>query len=231
MIPRRGLSIRTAVFVFAMMLFWGSSACAAEESLIEVAQPMAAEEESPEVYHVTCQTYFDTPIAGWAIDFTCDPNAVVVEHRRSDLTPGAENRNLASLNGLRIRVVHRPYYGEYTFVEHPAGDRTRDDDLRSAKGFFVADTVEAVLEVPAHPDSLAKADLLRHVVYPEDTEAVATWLELVVDCTVKCVLENASKSDIPIRTLILHIDGPARYAKYAKTYTLWQPPPLPARKR
>ncbi len=228
----------TALLVLALGLGCGvREACAAWDGLVEVAQPMYLGENGEfEIHRVTyVYTSGSGERPGLAIDHTCERNAVLARRGRASAPDSeyAEDWNEAYLWELKVKTS--PGSGSWydlTFVPHPRGTDHKEG-WEGEPGFLVLDTLRVSLDVSGGVDRARAED---HRALPNGAQQrLSAWgqkhLDRLVESTVRCIRMNAATSHTPIRTLALRIVGSRRYAMLARSYTIWQPPPLPARKR
>ncbi len=211
--------MRGVALACAALGLWRGTAAASWTKFVEVAQPLMwgdTGSESPVISRVTYATSGDAYVPALAVRFTCDSNSV-----RAD-GEVATNMNVASLAGLSIRVDRVPEWNQTVFVASPSGEPVAE--AGGKRGFLVYDSVEVTLSIPGGHAPADSVELAR-----ADSVAAARTgcsLDEIVDATVECIRRNAAwGTGPPLRTLVIRIDGPVRFAKHAKTWTLWRPPP------
>jgi hypothetical protein len=197
---------RTRVGVaLAALIVAATPALATEEVYLEVAQPMCEGNGGCHVLRVTYVTNRGSAFPGDEIAWTCAANAVVVD-RGFTPSPGTpkqvENRNAAYEAGFTIRVT-APDQERWTFVADAAGPVTRNQDGTGARGYWYADTTDVVLDVSKG----ARA-------------SVGDSMDDLVKTTVRCILDNASRSVPPIRYVRLVITGSDRFRDLQRVHAI-----------
>jgi hypothetical protein len=185
-----------------------------------VDQPMVARDDRRvEVHTVTYALKLQQFAPGLEIRYTCEPGPVVVqEHYDADTVGASEitNLNAANLMGITVRTEKRP---RNTWSVLP-------DSLPPARAGgkprprYYLDELRVQLDVSglvAHRSQVGN---------PNEAREELGRLDALVDATVDCVLENARRSQPPIRKVRLEVVGWDRYKARSNVFAVKEKPEL-----
>ena len=213
--PRLALPFACALIASAPC--WTGDVATAEvhQILCQIAQPVLSEDEHlVERHYVTYALQVGSTAPGLEVRLTCHPGAGVVHGDASrDTVDYSEitNLNIANMLGISIQVENRPR-GTWNLAADSSRARGASTDTR----FFI-DHLHVTLNLKTLND--------REPV-PSDPSFGTTMgrFDAVVAATVDCILDNASRSDPPIRRLDLRVFGSPRYGRYARVYPITAAP-------
>jgi hypothetical protein len=180
----------------------------------DVAQPVVVRDQRRvEVHHVTFALQVASALPGVELQFTCWPSPFVVQ---TEFAPDSADRsqfvnlNAANLLGLSVRVERRPR-GTWSADFDTSGGAT------ARQSRFYVDELRADLDVSA----LARRQS-REANAKGRHEELAQF-DALVEATVTCMIENASRSHPTIRKLRLNVVGWDRYRRYTNVYPVAAP--------
>ncbi len=186
---------------------------AAFDTYFDVAQPIENEDRGVEIHHVVYRGYFGRCPVAMEVRLTCSPSCYLWADRPNPLRPDSsdDDKNSAHLLGLVVSVEEDEYL---------AGDRFPDTlhvtlDARAA-------IVAAAAQDSAMVRRLSLQDPRFSPKTPWDTSRQE--LDEVVAATVDCILDNASRSCGKPHFVMLRVDGPESYQRFARLYRLLRAP-------
>ena len=215
---------RAVAFLAAVAVLAIGAARADEEAghtyFCRVAQPMVARDDRRvEVHTVTYALKLKQFAPGVEIRYTCEPGPVVVqEHYDADSVGASEitNLNAANLMGITVRIEKRP---RNTWSALPDSLPPARPGGKPRPRYYLEE-LRVELDVgglKSHRSAVSNSG--------EAREELARF-DALVDATVDCVLENARRSQPPLRKIRLDVVGWDRYQARSKVYEVKERPEL-----
>lgn len=189
----------------------GEAAAETRQYLCQIAQPVVSHDErTVGRQYVTYALSLGAMTPGLELRFTCHPGPGVMHKNASRDTVDSseiENFNVANQMGMSLQVENRPR-GTWN-VE---ADTSRVEGTSAGSQFYV-DRLKVVLNLKTlnerEPDT---SD-------PNYRSTLARF-NAVVAATVDCILDNATRSEPPIRKIELSVIGSPRYRHFARVYPI-----------
>lgn len=182
----------------------------------QVAQPMVARDDRRiEIHDVTYALKLQSPVPGVEVKYTCFPGPVVIRGASVSDTVNANdiaNLNAANLLGLSLRVESRPagsWNVELDSTQAATGGAGK-------KSRFFVDELKVDLDV----GGLMKQR--RHASEVRANREELSQFDALVAATVECILDNARRSQPPVRKIRLNVVGWDRYRHMTDVYHVKQ---------
>lgn len=209
-----------AIFAFllgaAASTFGPGRASASFDTLLQIAQPMAdADEGTIKLQYVTYMASFGSAWPGVEMQFTCSPGYLHRPQRTADGkrdSVALEQANEAFRAGIRVDVENRYDWRSWNSRgSEPPGARwgSKPGDVPEP----YVDTIRVTLHCGSAARNWPAAGSHRDF-------AGLGGFEKVLRSTVDCLLDNAARSSIPIRHVLLKVDGPAALRRLGRLYTI-----------
>jgi len=163
------------------------------------------DEGTVELRYVTYLMSYTSAWPGIEVQYTCSAAPVAIDRGAHRDSLEVEDENIAHKIGLTIEVVDRSDARTWNSPDsRPPGSRW--GDLPDWPTHPFVDTLVVMLKTQA---AYERAQAAKY-------EGVGV-LDAVVQTTIDCIRDNASRSAIPIRNLKLVVEGPERYRRLSAT--------------
>ena len=195
---------RAAAIGIALSVCLGAPAVrATEPAFYEIAQPMLdVGSNCIHVLHVAYQLWVGSGFPGREIEYISAFGPVVVNPGLREINrENVEDHNIARALGIRVNVETKDF------------DTWKQSTDPARPGPYV-DTLAVELDL-----RLADAQMLRQS-FRDSLSVEPRILTKAVEATVACILENAGRSEVPIRRLRIRVIGTPRFQKYSGVFRI-----------